>query len=483
MKKLFISIIFFLSINAYSQTVRPVSDLNKDASGISLSGLPNYYPTWNNEGTGLTPKSYLYAQSNRNVCLNCETTLYEGFFGGAGLTINDSTGSGNHVTLEGTFGGNDYHWSWAMSTLAGQPYFGLWNGLGGNFMAFTDYQFGNPRVRIGGGAFYANAGVVEIFELDTNNTSLPLRITSKGNPGWMISSADTSNCNKCDWSFGINRDDDFKFSINNKLNTLTDNRTLSIDTTGKVVINNRLQIDNPISLSNAIGNDILPKVKNDSLYKDFSSLLNPYVILRDEFIFGMGETGEIGELGWTSKNGINEIWSNEQNRPGIVGRTSNASGQFVVTIPGAASIQTSLRYDEFDELIFIFDLPTVGSDADYKFGLVNETENNSPANGCYLEKLDTDTNWFFVSKASGVATRVNTGLTATALTWYKLRLRNISPTQVGFTLNNGSEIIVNTNVPAASTNLLFSAQMLTESVTVRGYRMDYFAMRSKNLTR
>lgn len=271
MKKLFISIIFFLSINSYSQTVRPVSNLNKDASGVSLSGLPNYFPTWNNAGTGLTPKSYLYAQSNRNVCLNCESTLYEGFFGGAGLTINDSTGSGNHVTLEGTFGGNDYHWSWAMSTLSGQPYFGLWNGLGGNFMAFTDYQFGNPRVRIGGGAFYANAGVVEIFELDTNNTSLPLRITSKGNPGWMISSADTSNCNKCDWSFGINRDDDFKFSINNKLNTLTDNRTLSIDTTGKVVINNRLQIDNPISLSNAIGNDVLPKVKNDSLYSGINT--------------------------------------------------------------------------------------------------------------------------------------------------------------------------------------------------------------------
>lgn len=103
-------------------------------------------------------------------------------------------------------------------------------------------------------------------------------------------------------------------------------------------------------------------------------------------------------------------------------------------------------------MLWVFRPTSAVADYDLRLGFRRDPAATSGVtmDGMSLEKLAADTNYFVVARASGVETRTDTGVAFNATTWIKLRIRMISSTSVGFTLNGGTEIVISTNVVAVT---------------------------------
>src|SRR4029453_15895174 len=112
-----------------------------------------------------------------------------------------------------------------------------------------------------------------------------------------------------------------------------------------------------------------------------------------------------------------------------------------------ASSGVHLGADLFDA-VYVFRLSQL---ADCKLRVGPSQSHNADGtatDAAYLEKLATDTNWFFVTRGASVETRTPTGLAADT-NWHKVRIRRIDAGTLGFTLDAGTEILVTATLPAA----------------------------------
>ena len=126
---------------------------------------------------------------------------------------------------------------------------------------------------------------------------------------------------------------------------------------------------------------------------------------------------------------------------------------------------------------------TTVANVDIRIGLANDFTANPPINGAYFEKLSADTNWFGVGRVSNVETRTDTGVAAAADTWLNFKLRRVSATVLGFSVNGGTEIEVTGNMPVDSTSLLPGFHLVPTSASARNLDVDFFSMKLAAQTR
>mgnify|MGYP001587930422 CR=1 FL=1 len=210
-------------------------------------------------------------------------------------------------------------------------------------------------------------------------------------------------------------------------------------------------------------------------YRTLIPAANAYV--RDEFIGGVyGKlNGRLtGELGWIPYDIYGVV---VQLIPAIAGHPGIASIPTGANINNYNYLQLSsvqiIPADSFDT-IFIFKVPSVTS-VTFVMGLYG-----SNADGLYLEKLSTDSNWFAVSRVSSTQTRADMGVAAID-TWYKVRIRRVDGATIGYTINSGSEVTATTNIPTAGLHPYIYV-VTTEAVN-KYIHIDYFDMIFTGLSR
>jgi len=200
-------------------------------------------------------------------------------------------------------------------------------------------------------------------------------------------------------------------------------------------------------------------------------------ILVDEFLFGSTEAGEMGELGWGFTSGTWNLVSSAANHPGICRRASTAVSLAVASsYPGGGGSAVDMLFEQLNEINWVVRVPTTIASMDIRIGLANDFTANPPINGAYFEKLAADTNWFGIGRVSSVETRTDTGVAAAADAWVNLKLRRVSETILGFSVNGGAEIQVAGNMPIATTSLLPGFHIIPTSASARNLDVDFFSM-------
>jgi len=200
-------------------------------------------------------------------------------------------------------------------------------------------------------------------------------------------------------------------------------------------------------------------------------------ILVDEFMFASTEAGEIGELGWGFTSGTWNLINAVTNHPGICRRTSTAVIDAIASAyPGGGGATPNMNFDQLREMNWVVRVPTTIANMDIRIGLSSDFTAAAAANGAYFEKLATDTNWFGVGRVSSVETRTDTTVAGAADAWVNFRLRRVSATVLGFSVNNGAEIQVAGNMPIDTTALLPGFHVVPKSLAARSLDVDFFSM-------
>ena len=131
------------------------------------------------------------------------------------------------------------------------------------------------------------------------------------------------------------------------------------------------------------------------------------IFLQDDFLTGTATSGSIGTLGWSSSGTITSLVSTT-NQPGKYRiDTSSVSGTHA-RINGLTSalIDPSLYTSLFWRAI----ITQVDANTQVRIGAANGVSAVTPNDGIYFEKLDADSNWFCVTRASSSQTRTDTGV-------------------------------------------------------------------------
>jgi hypothetical protein len=143
------------------------------------------------------------------------------------------------------------------------------------------------------------------------------------------------------------------------------------------------------------------------------STLYPYrrmIEIQDDFMFGINTSGNIG-YGWGFANGSTAYIASEAGgRIGLLRRdTTAASGTLART---DLSILTTSFIDPASNhsIIHVVRVNNADADTQVRLGAYAATFTNPPTSGIFFEKLFADTNWFCITRNSGVQTRVDSGV-------------------------------------------------------------------------
>lgn len=94
-----------------------------------------------------------------------------------------------------------------------------------------------------------------------------------------------------------------------------------------------------------------------------------------------------------------------------------------------------------------------------------------PTGGIYIEKDLADTQWFGVCRSASTSTRTASLGTVTSGNWVRLRMRRVSTTEIAFSLNDGTEIKVATNVPTGAQALY--TQIVNDDGVAKSFDIDF----------
>jgi hypothetical protein len=197
----------------------------------------------------------------------------------------------------------------------------------------------------------------------------------------------------------------------------------------------------------------------------------------DDFLPGRGGSSfTSGQLGWAVSGNSADV-EGEANHPGVISiqtAASSGSSSSLKLGPQAARAFASINSLLFDGY-YIVKTSTITSAA-YMTGFGADSA-SIPTFGTsrVTVEFDTslgDTNWMFVACNAGTCTRTNSGVPVGASTWYKMRIRSISPGAVLFSINGGTEISIATNLPVTPQNVGFRVQ--THDSAQKDFLIDYF---------
>lgn len=174
--------------------------------------------------------------------------------------------------------------------------------------------------------------------------------------------------------------------------------------------------------------------------------MDPRVLLYDfeDFISKSSGAGDTtgGKHGWATTNsgtgGIAHIGTAIIGHPGVIQMTTGAapggSAQLTILSPGVGAFHSN----ELFTSVWMLQVPTVVADTIVRFGCADE--GLSPFHGVYFEKDSAETAWFAVTENNNVPVRITTGIAVDA-GYHRFKIRRITTTTVGFTIDNNTELV------------------------------------------
>jgi hypothetical protein len=175
--------------------------------------------------------------------------------------------------------------------------------------------------------------------------------------------------------------------------------------------------------------------------------------LKEDFCSGNNVAGGIGELGWQTSNGTNLAIASEANHPGIFQRSSAAVANVVAELwlGGGTGLFVNFDPSTMFDMTWIVRPNVLDAETLIRFGFLFTVAGNPPTNGIYIERSTADTDFFGVTRSGAAQTRT-AGLTGGALTataWYRLRIRRVDASTIGFTVNANAEVLATASIPTA----------------------------------
>jgi len=207
-----------------------------------------------------------------------------------------------------------------------------------------------------------------------------------------------------------------------------------------------------------------------------SSAPSTTVVVKDDFWGGDFTSGNIGDLGWISDSLTMFPAISQPNHPGMVGAYSLGQlGSFTLTPINSAPLLGDWFFDVTFVVFMLISTPTNG----IRIGLTS-TPSSLSTSGIYFEKIAADTNFFGVARTGLVQeTRVDT-LVSTFPSWHTFRIRRINSDQIGFTIDGGGEVTVESNIP---TNGLTPTVQMDGLSGIQAVFFDYFSAKIYDVIR
>lgn len=197
---------------------------------------------------------------------------------------------------------------------------------------------------------------------------------------------------------------------------------------------------------------------------------------QDDFNTGTTTNGNIGSIGWQAVGTITNLAS-EINRPGIIRFDTGAvlgtaarvhfssSSAFEGSLPHIINLAVRLNTNDANTTTRIGSSSSVGA--------------NPPTGGIYIEKLDTDTNWFCITRSAAVQTRTDSGI-AVSTSFITSSYRRTS-SNVQFFINNTLVCTHTTNVP--TTFLSPIVYIINSAAAAKTFDIDYADIQIYGLSR
>lgn len=225
--------------------------------------------------------------------------------------------------------------------------------------------------------------------------------------------------------------------------------------------------------------------RDDGSEIEVGRLLDPVVLYQayDDFDCGTNTSAQIGQLGWLSAGTGSSVavQASEAGRVGLYRFTTGTTiNQIVRCNPRSGSTTALLVPSDTFDFTFIFRMNQSDSNTQMRAGLLSDADGDPPANGIYLERLGTDTNWFFVTRASSTQTRTDSGVAAST-SFVRFRVRRKDSSTISFAVNGGAETDHTANIPTAG--LLPVCHMKTLASAAKSFDMDAYLALVTGLSR
>lgn len=180
--------------------------------------------------------------------------------------------------------------------------------------------------------------------------------------------------------------------------------------------------------------------------------LDPLTMLYewDDFVSGPSATSATtGKLNWQGPGGaLNaNLQAGEAGHPGIARIASGTATSSLAWLM-LSTTNGVLGTDSWDCLL-VWRQTTPDATNGVRLGVAFTPNGSPPAAGAYVEKLAADASYYPVTRAASVETR-GSALAAVDGAWHKARVRRISPTQVGITLDALAEVVHTANLPTVA---------------------------------
>lgn len=201
----------------------------------------------------------------------------------------------------------------------------------------------------------------------------------------------------------------------------------------------------------------------------------------DDFISGSNGSGTIGLFEWIASGGSPVVLAAVAGHPGIFRLDTGVTASTVAGMGATTNGTGSIWCDDFFDVRFLVRLNTNDADTQVRIGLQGAFSSDPGSSGVYFEKLYADTSWFAVTRYAATQTR-SAAVAACSTNWLTARIRRLSSTAIGFTLDAGTEVSQSTNVFTGLAVQPF-LQIKNQSAASKTIDIDYFEQRISGLSR
>jgi hypothetical protein len=172
------------------------------------------------------------------------------------------------------------------------------------------------------------------------------------------------------------------------------------------------------------------------------------VFVSDDFIsqtsvFNWNFTSTAGSGSYTQLNAAT-------GRPGVWRITTDAFVNDKSGILSNGSVTTTGHTSDMFDVLIIAKLITNDANTTMRIGLfaAGGQTSDPPSDGIYIEKLNTDTQFFGVTRTASTQTRT-TAISTCDTNYHSFRIRRVNGSTIGFTIDNSIEQTSTTNIPSS----------------------------------
>ena len=201
--------------------------------------------------------------------------------------------------------------------------------------------------------------------------------------------------------------------------------------------------------------------------------------LVEEFMSGNLLMGNIGNLGWQFLKSGSATFSYSLGSITLKTGASSSSRANLYLSSLIGDFPTSSFFDT----LFFHQILIGSQQAVFRFGISNTTDiSTRPANGIYMEKLNSSANWFYVTRSSGTETRTDSGVIGGNLgVARRFRIRRKDASTIAFSIDGGVETDHTTNIPAIAATLVIG--LINEVAADKQLDIDYISLKITGLSR